>query len=124
MATGASRKWFGIAAVTAIPGLVMSVACTGSDASPATETPDGAASSSSGTTTSSSGTTTSSSSSSGDPGDGSVPDISPDAAPPVGCAQDCLPPAPAGWKGPSAVYDGPTAGKPTECTGQYYTQKE
>jgi hypothetical protein len=47
------------------------------------------------------------------------PDASPDAAPSLGCPVGCLPPAPEGWSGPSAVYDGPSANKPAECVGAY-----
>jgi len=61
----------------------------------------------------------SSSSSSGSPSDGGVPPIAPDAAPPLGCPAQCLPSAPAGWKGPSAVYDGAPATKPAACPALY-----
>jgi hypothetical protein len=57
------------------------------------------------------------------PGDGSA-DASTDVAPSLGCPSGCLPSAPSGWVGPSAVYDGPSAGKPTGCVGSVYTQKE
>ncbi len=49
--------------------------------------------------------------------------LDPDAAPPAGCPTDCLPPAPAGWVGPSATYDGAESGKPTDCPATY-DQKE
>lgn len=49
--------------------------------------------------------------------------LAPDAAPPANCPASCLPPAPEGWKGPSATYDGAEATKPAACpTG--YTEKE
>lgn len=41
----------------------------------------------------------------------------------VSCPSGCLPNAPAGWIGPSAVYDGPSAGKPSACPNPY-NQKE
>jgi hypothetical protein len=56
-------------------------------------------------------------------GDGRLPDLAPDAAPAAGCPLGCLPPAPAGWTGPSAVFDGPSAEKPAACPS-LYTQKE
>ncbi len=46
-----------------------------------------------------------------------------DAAPSLGCPLGCLPPAPSGWTGPSAVFDGPSANAPTACP-QTYIQKE
>jgi hypothetical protein len=46
-----------------------------------------------------------------------------DAAPSLGCPLGCLPPAPSGWTGPSAVYDGPSSTKPAACPATY-TQKE
>jgi hypothetical protein len=55
------------------------------------------------------------------PSDG-PPVLDPDAAPPAGCPVDCLPPAPIGWTGPSATYDGPAAEKPAGCPA-LYTQK-
>lgn len=58
-----------------------------------------------------------------DGGDGGVPDLLPDAAPPLGCPLGCLPPAAAGWTGPSAVYDGANETKPAGCPTQY-TLKE
>ncbi len=42
--------------------------------------------------------------------------LSADAAPSLGCPLGCLPPAPPGWKGPSAVYDGPADVNP-QCEG-------
>lgn len=41
--------------------------------------------------------------------------LSPDALPSQNCPLECLPPAPAGWTGPSAVYDGPQQDKPAAC---------
>jgi len=35
------------------------------------------------------------------------------------CPIDCLPPAPATWTGPSAVYDGPASERPSGCPNQY-----
>ncbi len=49
--------------------------------------------------------------------------LSPDAAPPAHCPLGCLPPAPPGWTGPSATYDGVPNAKPTECPTPY-TQPE
>jgi hypothetical protein len=46
-----------------------------------------------------------------------------DAAPPLGCPTGCLPPAPADWKGPSAIYDGAESGKPTDCPATYPTKE-
>ena len=46
-------------------------------------------------------------------------DLAPDAAPSSKCPLNCLPPAPAGWTGPSAIYDGPFAGAPVDCPEQY-----
>lgn len=43
--------------------------------------------------------------------------------PPQGCPLGCLPPAPSGWTGPSAVYDGPPGTKPAACP-PIYLQKE
>jgi hypothetical protein len=51
-------------------------------------------------------------------GDG-PPTLDPDAAPPAGCPDGCLPPAPAGWTGPSATYDGLPGGLPTDCPAPY-----
>lgn len=59
----------------------------------------------------------------GDGGGAADSGLAPDAAPPLGCPQGCLPPAPAGWTGPSAVYDGPEATRPTACSAPY-TQQE
>ncbi len=50
---------------------------------------------------------------------GTSPDLAPDAAPSLGCPAGCLPPAPDGWTGPSAVYDGAPASKPGACPSQY-----
>jgi hypothetical protein len=49
----------------------------------------------------------------------------PDATPKVGCETGCLPPAPAGWTGPVALYDGAESGKPADCTdaGAYTANK-
>lgn len=55
--------------------------------------------------------------------DSGIPDLDPDAAPPAGCPLGCLPPAPNGWTGPSAVYDGNPAAKPAGCPA-LYTQLE
>jgi hypothetical protein len=130
--TGGRSKWFGIAAVTAVPGLITSIAaingCVGDDPGTSTASADGAtssstSSSSSGQTTSSSSGATTSSSSGATPDDSGVPPLDPDAAPSLGCPLGCLPPAPMGWVGPSAVYDGTTGGKPAACPAPY-TQKE
>lgn len=53
------------------------------------------------------------------PGDGGA-----DVLPSLGCPSGCLPSAPSGWIGPSAIYDGPSSAKPAGCTGAVYTQKE
>lgn len=45
--------------------------------------------------------------------------LDPDAAPPAGCPTGCLPPAPVGWTGPSATYDGAESGKPKDCPTTY-----
>lgn len=50
-------------------------------------------------------------------GDGGT--VAPDAAPSLGCPSGCLAPAPEGWHGPSAVYDGAPAEKPAACPPQY-----
>ncbi len=55
---------------------------------------------------------------------GTAADAGPPDVAPVGCPAGCLPLAPAGWIGPSAVFDGPTAKKPTACPNDTYTQKE
>jgi hypothetical protein len=49
--------------------------------------------------------------------------LAPDAAPSAACPCGCLPPAPAGWTGPSATYDGTPDAKPAECAAPY-TKKE
>ncbi|HEY8074113.1 MAG TPA: hypothetical protein VIF62_08390, partial [Labilithrix sp.] len=51
------------------------------------------------------------------------PTLDPDAAPPAGCPDGCLPPAPVGWTGPSAVYDGAGDGKPAACLAPYTNQE-
>lgn len=51
-------------------------------------------------------------------------DVAIDVLPPEDCPVGCLPRAPQGWVGPSAVYDGPSAGKPQACPATQYTQKE
>jgi hypothetical protein len=53
---------------------------------------------------------------------GGVVDLAPDAAPSAQCPRNCLPPAPAGWQGPEATYDGAEQGKPANCPS-VYTQK-
>jgi hypothetical protein len=56
--------------------------------------------------------------------DASTVDVATDAfAPSLDCPLGCLPPAPSGWTGPSAVYDGTAAEKPAACPA-VYTQKE
>ena len=50
---------------------------------------------------------------------GDASGVASDAAPSLGCPAGCLPPAPAGWTGPSAVYDGPSGTKPAACPAQY-----
>jgi hypothetical protein len=58
-----------------------------------------------------------------DAGDVDV-DVAGDAiAPSLNCPLGCLPPAPAGWTGPSAVYEGTVTEKPAACP-PVYTQKE
>lgn len=54
---------------------------------------------------------------------GGVPALAPDAAPPLGCPLGCLPPAPAGWTGPSAVFNGKTGDLPAACP-TLYSNKE
>jgi hypothetical protein len=54
-----------------------------------------------------------------DDGDGGVRDIAADAAAARLCPLGCLPPAPGGWTGPSAVFDGPLDQKPTACPTLY-----
>lgn len=57
--------------------------------------------------------------------DGRVPEggdldgLAPDAAPSLNCPAGCLPPAPDGWIGPSAVYDGAPDAKPATCPAEY-----
>lgn len=46
----------------------------------------------------------------------------PDAAPSLKCPQDCLPPAPTGWSGPSALFDGAESAKPASCPAAYPTK--
>jgi hypothetical protein len=55
----------------------------------------------------------------GQPDAGTVPDLAPDAAAPRLCPLGCLPPAPGGWTGPTAVFDGPLAEKPPACPTPY-----
>lgn len=43
----------------------------------------------------------------------------PDSGPTTGCPAGCLPPAPKGWIGPSAVYDGPSESAPSTCPSLY-----
>ena len=50
--------------------------------------------------------------------------LDPDATAPTGCPLGCLPPAPAGWTGPSAVYDGPPGTKPAACPSSNCAQLE
>jgi hypothetical protein len=47
----------------------------------------------------------------------------PDPIPSAGCPTGCAAPAPAGWKGPSATYDGAHVTKPAACPSEY-TSKE
>lgn len=62
---------------------------------------------------------------SGTPSDsGNVSDAGPPDVAPIGCPSGCLPAAPSGWIGPSAVFDGTTAAKPAACPTSTYTQKE
>jgi hypothetical protein len=75
-------------------------ACGGDDGA-ATSTPDGGTSSSGGI----------------DGGDSGG--LAPDAAPSVGCPSGCATPPPAGWIGPSAVWNDVTANKPTGCAAPY-----
>lgn len=78
------------------------VACVGSD--PDASTTGDASTNDTGTTSNDSG-------------------LAADAAPSLGCPLGCLPPAPSGWVGPSAVYDGDPSAKPSACPSTY-TQKE
>jgi hypothetical protein len=39
--------------------------------------------------------------------------------PAAGCPTGCLPPAPDGWTGPSAIYDGAESTKPKDCPAAY-----
>jgi hypothetical protein len=57
------------------------------------------------------------------PTDGGIPPLDPDAAPSLGCPLGCLPPAPSGWTGPSAVYDGPPADVPATCPPDYVQEE-
>lgn len=45
--------------------------------------------------------------------------LAPDAAPSKNCPLGCLPPAPQGWTGPSAIYDGPFGTAPADCPATY-----
>lgn len=45
--------------------------------------------------------------------------LAPDAAPPAFCPLGCLPPAPSGWIGPSATFEGSEAAKPAACPAPY-----
>jgi hypothetical protein len=61
---------------------------------------------------------------SGDAGGGG-PELAPDAAASLGCPLGCLPPAPMGWTGPSAVFNDPGAAVPAPpCPSQLYVQRE
>jgi hypothetical protein len=55
----------------------------------------------------------------GSASDGGIPPLAPDAAPPAFCPLGCLPPAPAGWTGPSAIFQGEEANKPSDCPAPY-----
>lgn len=59
------------------------------------------------------------------PGFDAQPDVDaePPPLPPAGCPAGCLPPAPTGWTGPSATYDGAPMTKPADCPAGY-TVKE
>lgn len=95
----APAKRLTLSCVFAVSGVVALAACVGSDPAPASAEP---------------GANDAGVSETG------VPNVSPDAAPSLGCPLGCLPPAPAGgWKGPAAVYDGAEAGKPTACPSPY-----
>ncbi len=48
--------------------------------------------------------------------------VTEDAPALANCPVGCLPPAPQGWVGPTALYDGPESAKPTDCPTPY-TQK-
>jgi hypothetical protein len=101
------RTFSVVVSIAAVNGLVLA-ACVGSD--PAPSSPSGVDGGTPAT-------------SSGGPTTGDAGSLSPDAAPPAGCPLNCLPPAPAGWKGPSAVYDGDPSNKPAKCP-PLYTQLE
>lgn len=58
-------------------------------------------------------------SSDADPCAGNPTCVEPDAGPPLGCPTGCQAPVPAGWKGPSAVYDDVESTKPTSCPSSY-----
>jgi hypothetical protein len=87
---------------------VITAGCVGDDPNAVPTTPDA------GTSSPEAGT---------DPPDGALtPDagaLAPDAAPSLNCPINCLPPAPEGWTGPSAIYDGPFASAPAACPEQY-----
>ncbi len=51
--------------------------------------------------------------------DTSKTDAGPSVTPSLACPYGCLPPAPSGWSGPSAVYVGSPDGKPTGCSTPY-----
>jgi hypothetical protein len=53
------------------------------------------------------------------PGEVEAGGLAADAAPSLHCPLGCLPPAPEGWTGPNAVFDGPTANKPSACPKDY-----
>jgi hypothetical protein len=59
------------------------------------------------------------SSSGGADGGGDSGGLAPDAAPPVGCPSGCATAPPSEWKGPSAVWKGAPANKPSGCVAPY-----
>jgi hypothetical protein len=99
------------------------VACVGDDPAASGTPADNDAGMSSSGGSSSGGSSSGGSSSGGIVDAGPDATLDPDAAPPLGCPLGCLPPAPMDWIGPSAVYDGTTASKPTSCPA-LYTQQE
>lgn len=101
--TTVTRKSLTLSSVVAMTGIVALAACVGSDPTP---TPSAGAADGSGADAGISET--------------GVANVSPDAAPSLGCPLGCLPPAPSGgWKGPAALYDGAQSGKPATCPSPY-----
>ena len=84
--------WRAAAAATALLGSIAACAAFGADSEPAAA-------------------------GGGDAGDAG--DLAPNALPSLNCPAGCLPPAPPGWTGPAAVYDGPFAAHPPACPAAY-----